>query len=156
MADPFSLAASIIAVIQISGKVISVANSLLDSVHDAPRDLQVICNDTSTIKSIFESFNFPGDPTKIPPHIQNLGGQNGPIEGCKRCISALEKLINVNTQPTGQGKRRRVQQALTSLAWPLKKKKARELLHEMLHTEVLCRYRACRFWQAGGCSFWHP
>jgi hypothetical protein len=87
MADPFNLAASIIAVIQISGKVISLANSL-GSVHVAPRNLRVICNEVSIIKSLFKTFS-ADDPTKFPPHTQALAGNNCPIEGCGRFIFEL-------------------------------------------------------------------
>src|SRR5687768_11586398 len=99
------LAASIVAVIQISGKVVSLTNSFLNSVQDAPRDLQAICIETSAIKNLFESLNSTNDSTMLPPDVQKLGGQNGPIEGCRRCVSELEKLVNVGSQATTGGKR---------------------------------------------------
>jgi hypothetical protein len=63
---------------------------------------------------------------------KQLSGQDGPIEECKRSISALEKLFPAKKSPVAEGqpgpKRRKVDVIRTTLAWPLKAREAREWL----------------------------
>ena len=53
------------------------------------------------------------------------------IEGCRRCISDLERLLGLDADPAADGKRRMIQATLGRLAWPLKESEARKLLREL-------------------------
>jgi hypothetical protein len=133
MAEVIALGASIIAVIQISDRVIGLTKQYIETVQDAPRDLHAIRIETSTLKAVFESLNFFHDSeNNLSNNLQALGGQNGPLEGCRRSLFNLERLLGPDVDTTVQGKRRMIQATLTSLAWPLKESKARKLLDEVV------------------------
>src|SRR5688500_577804 len=132
MAEAVALAASIIAVIQISDRIITLTKHYVETVQDAPRNLHIIRIEASTLKAIFESLNLLQDPRHIlSNNLQKLSGNDGPVEGCKRSVSELERLLDSTHQPTGNGKRRKIQATLSSLAWPLKESKANTLLDEI-------------------------
>jgi hypothetical protein len=130
MAEAIALGASIIAIIQISDKFIGLTKHYIEGVQDAPRDLHVIRIETSTLKAVFESLKFVHDSGNAE-NLQNLARQDGVVAGCRRALSDLEKLISPEVDTTVQGKRRKIQATLSSLAWPLKESKARKLVDEM-------------------------
>jgi hypothetical protein len=132
MAEVIALGASIIAVIQISDRIISLTKHYIESVQGAPRDLHIIRIETSTFKAVFESLKFVYDSgNAVLGNLQNLAGWDGAVVGCRRVVSDLEKLIDAEVDTTVRGKRRKIQATLSSLAWPLKESKARKLLDEM-------------------------
>jgi hypothetical protein len=133
MAEAVGLAASIIAVVEICRHIVTLAKNYLNAVQDAPQALQAVLTETSALKNVFESLDCTDSSQSLPPYIQKLGGPNGPIEGCRRCGAELEKLIDAGVPVTAaRGKRRKVQETITSLAWPLKESKARKLCDELL------------------------
>jgi hypothetical protein len=132
MAEVIALGASIIAVIQISDRIIGLTKYYIEGVQDAPRDLHIIRIETSTLKAVFESLKFVHDSgNAASENFQNLARQDGAIAGCKRVVSDLEKLIGPEVDTTVQGKRRKIHATLSGLAWPLKEGKAKKLLDEM-------------------------
>jgi hypothetical protein len=134
MAEVLALVGTIIAVIQIADRVINVCEQYLEQIQDAPRDLHIILIETSTLKALAEGLKFLHGANKCTTAtLQALGDQNGPIEGCRRCISDLERLLGLDTDPAADGKRRMIQATLGRLAWPLKESKARKLLRELSH-----------------------
>lgn len=137
MAEAIALGSSIIAVIQISDRIIGLTKQYIEAVQDAPRDLHVMRIEISTLKAIFESLKLFYDSERfLSNNLQSLDGQNGPIEGCRRSLSNLERLLGPNVDTTVQGKRRKIQTTLNSLAWPLKENKARKLLGEVLQYKI--------------------
>jgi hypothetical protein len=133
MAEAVGLAASIIAVVEICRNVFTLAKNYLNTVQDAPQALQAVLTETSALKNIFESLGCTHSSQTLPPYIQKLGVPNGPIEGCRRCVAELEKLVDTGVPHTApRGKRRKVQETFTSLAWPLKESKAKKLCDELL------------------------
>ncbi|KAK1982273.1 ankyrin repeat protein [Colletotrichum cereale] len=63
-----------------------------------------------------------------------LSGPSGPIEGCRTAVAELLSLLPPNQnqgKKHGKSRRRRVQVALETLAWPLKETKARKLLEDI-------------------------
>ena len=132
MAEAIALAAGIIAVIQISDRIISLTKQYIEAVQDAPRYLHVIRIEVSTLKAIFESLKLLQDSEYASSSIlHKLGEKDGAVEGCERSVSGLEQLLDARYQPTSGGKRRKLQATLSSLAWPLKESKAKKLLHEI-------------------------
>ena len=132
MAEGIALAASIIAVIQISDRIIGLTKHYIETIHDAPRDFHVIRIEASTLKAVFESLKLLRDSGyALSNNLQKLGERDGPVEGCRRSVSELEKLLEPPPQPTSNGKWRKVQESLRSLMWPLKKNQAKKLLDEI-------------------------
>ncbi|KAK5241339.1 hypothetical protein LTR40_010102, partial [Exophiala xenobiotica] len=136
MAEAIGLAASVIAVVEIAGRIASVCKSLIETVRDYPRDLRLIFVETGSLKVIFESLLFlneddPADSVTL----QRLRGSNGPVEGCKAVMDQLNRLFPSDSLRISQTKganRQKLQTTLTSLAWPLKAERARKLLDEMM------------------------
>lgn len=127
--------ASVIAIIQITDRIISLCKFYIGTARDAPSDLRLILIETSTLKTILENLNFLSacnDP--LSEATGRISGPDGPIEGCLRTATELEKLFPADAAQTTSrrnGKRRKLDSVLTALAWPLKESKARKLLDEM-------------------------
>ncbi|KAK2008237.1 hypothetical protein LZ32DRAFT_609590 [Colletotrichum eremochloae] len=135
MADPFSLAASVFATIQIADRLVSLCKHYIESVQDAPSDLRIILIEISAVKMILENVKFLLDCEKEKSTMFDaLSGPSGPIEGCRIAADELLGLLPSN-QAQGKGrdksKRRRVQVTIETLAWPLKETKARKLLEDI-------------------------
>jgi hypothetical protein len=138
MADVFGLAKSVIAVIQIADRVVGLCKFYIEATSDTPSDLRAIFIEISTLKTIFENLEFlrASDNTSSLM-LKQLSGQNGPIEGCRKSVTELERLFpsdSVQTlgQEASRSKRRKVKIAFTTLAWPLKAEKARLLLQQIV------------------------
>lgn len=127
MAEGLAIAASIIAVIQISDRIISSINFYVEALNnDLLSDLQVILTETTAIRTAFKK-------------LQSLDG-NGlqalsePVTQCEILLKALEGLLpptpTGNVQATGNRpqKRRKLEVTKLTLAWPLKEQRAKKIL----------------------------
>jgi hypothetical protein len=133
MAEAIALGAGIIAVIQISDRIIGLTKHYIETVHDAPRDLHVIRIEASALKATFESLEFLQESEyALSKNLQKLGEKDGAVEGCRRSVSELEQLLDSNPQSSNGGKRRKIQATLSSLAWPFKENRAKKLLEEIM------------------------
>ena len=136
MAEAIALAASIVAIIQITDRIIDVCKFYIRTAKEASSDFRVILLETSTLKSIFENLNFlTACNDKVSRTVSTLSGEEGPIEGCRRSVTELEKLFSSGSiRASGQNlsKKRKVKETLAALAWPLKENKARKLLSEIM------------------------
>ena len=152
MAEAIAIVASVIAVIQLSDRLVGVVKTFIESSKDAPKDFRVILNEISTLKTIFENLKFliqvnGADSVLLP----RLEGPGGPVEGCQVAIKELTQLITEGFDgPVRNSQKKRkldVGEQITDLkiqmsrfhaklAWPLKESKARKLLDD------LSRYKA--------------
>ena len=133
--DPLSLAAGIIATIQIAERVIALCKRYLEAVQDAPSDLRIIFIEASTLKTILDNLQLLASWGHGPTDLDSLVGPNGPIEGCRRALTEISGLFPADyTQDTrcGRSKRRKVKATLIDLAWPLKETRARKILTEIM------------------------
>ena len=136
MAEAVAIGASVIAIIQIADRIIGLCKFYVETARDAPSDLRLILVETSALKTILENLNFltacdGPDSTAA----RRVSGADGPIEGCFRTVTELEKLFPSNsilTRGRKSSKTRTLNSVLTALAWPLKESKARKLLDEMM------------------------
>lgn len=127
--DPVSLSASIIAFIQIADSVIGICKHCIDSIKDAPKDMQMILGEATSLRAIIESFNAADLHANTLKLVPSLFESAGPIEACRRCLFALERLLPQQTLESQQTRRSRI--TFAELAWPLKESKARKLLAEI-------------------------
>lgn len=93
VAEALGLAASVIAVVQIAGKVVSIAKRHITDFKDAPRELHSIHIEVSTLKAIFESLQLAGGPKGIIP---TTPGLETAVEGCQTSMTELAKLLNLS------------------------------------------------------------
>jgi len=137
MAEAIALGASIIAVMRISDRIITLTKQYIETVRNAPRDFHVIRIEASALKAVFEGLELlQHSGNFLSNNLQKLGERDGPIEGRRRSVSELEKLLEPSPQPTGNGKWRKIQTTLGNLAWPFEGGKANKLLDE------ISRYKA--------------
>ncbi|VTT60773.1 unnamed protein product [Fusarium fujikuroi] len=135
MAEALGVVASAIAVIQISKEVISACKFYIEALRsDAPTSLRTVLIEASTLKSVLENLEFISKCETFTPALQNrLAASDGPIEGCRAAMTALEKLFPKQSLQSGQNtsKRQRIQAAFSTLAWPLKQGQVQDLLQQI-------------------------
>ena len=135
MAEAIAVVASVVAIVQITDRVIDLCKYYIQTAEDASRDLRTILVETSTLKTTLQNVEFliawdNGTSTLA----STLSGEEGPIKGCQRSITELEKLfpsVNFQTKEQSRSKKQKVKATWTALAWPLKESKARKLLEEI-------------------------
>lgn len=135
MAEAIAAGASVIAILQITDRIIALCKFYVGTAQDAPADIRVIFLEILSLTSVLESFEFlVACNSEVSVAVRNLAGRNGPIEGCRRAVAELEKLFPsdcIYRLPQTKHKSRKADVLLAALAWPLKAKKAKELLDEM-------------------------
>lgn len=135
MAEALGVVGSAIACVQISKEVISACKFYIDALRsDAPTTLRTVFIEVSTLKSVLENLEFISKCETLTPALQNrLAAPDGPIEGCRAAVAALEKLFPKQALQNGQNtsKRQKIQSTFATLAWPLKQGQVQDLLHEI-------------------------
>ena len=135
MAEVVAIGASVIAIIQITDRIVGLCKQYITTVQDAPSDLRLILLETSALKAIFENLSFlTACDSGLSNIVSVLAGVDGPIEGCLKSVSQLERLFPSDwMQHTGQdrSKKQKVKTTIAALAWPLKETRARKLLDEI-------------------------
>ena len=147
MAEAVGLAASIIAVVQLSGAIIKICKGYIEGVEGYPTELRSITIEISTLKAIFENLEFlSGCDKTTSPLLNQLDGEDGPVKGCYRVLASLLELFPNSSQAqiTQSGnnpsalpaspirkKRRVFTETLDRLAWPLKAGRARQLTSQL-------------------------
>lgn len=139
--DPLSLTASVIGVLQLTGAIISSCSAYISAVKDAPKDLRVIMMEIGSLQAIVRVLDLPIPDdgfTQDQAYVSLLGslrGPNGPLDGCTNALKALSKLLEEPKTAEEDGNRRTKRQkalpSMTTLAWPLKRNKAKSLLEEI-------------------------
>ena len=138
--DPLSITTSVIAVIRLAGKIISLCQGYVNTMKDAPSDLRTIMIEAGSLKSVVTSLEFflsswgPGNMLHI---VKSLEGHEGPLEAFRKALVALEKLFPSAADHNATGTKRRATAIFyAKLAWPFKEEKAREILNN------IARYKA--------------
>jgi len=134
MAEAIALVASIVAVIQVTDRLSSLCKSYIGGVVDYPKDLREILLETSSLKTLFENLQFLNEKDGGASTLfTSMGGEDGPIERCRRTTSELEQLFPPEQLSTNRKRKRnqKFRPSLAGLAWPFKKEKARALLTQL-------------------------
>ena len=94
MAEVLAIGASLIAIIQISDRIVGLCKHYIQNVQGAPSDLRLILLETSAIKTIFENLNFlTACDSGVLNIVSGLAGVDGPVEGYLKSVIQLEKLF---------------------------------------------------------------
>src|ERR1700712_3376210 len=105
--ETIAAVASIIAIVEISERIIRVCKDYIEAASDAPSDLRSILVEISTLKSVLENLRFLENYDHPTPALwMQLSGQGGPIEECKRSMGDLEKLITADEIPVTENQPR--------------------------------------------------
>jgi hypothetical protein len=135
VAETLGVVGSIIAIVQISQAIISLCQFYIDAVEGTSADLRAILIEVSTLEGIAKSLQYLTQPNVTNSALLNqLAAVTGPIEGCKKALKELETLfppaaVSLNGQ---RSKPRKLDAAVATLAWPLKRGKAKKLLQEII------------------------
>ena len=126
---------SIIAIIQITDRVIGLCKFYIESLRDVPSSLRAMLLEISSLRTICENLDFLLTCESTPSSaVKMLFAKDGPIEGCQNAVSALEALLpsDLMRPPVRPlSKKRKMANALETLAWPLKESKAKKNLEEI-------------------------
>ena len=134
MADPLSLIASLIAVVQISGSVISCCYEYRKGVKNAPKGLLKVTNEVAGLRNIVERLVALVDDENMASHkhlstIAGLVSTGGPLESCQLDLGSLKgKLEPPINEWKALGRR---------LAWPLQEKDITQTLASIYRTKSL-------------------
>jgi Fungal N-terminal domain of STAND proteins len=129
--DPLSVTASVIAILQLSGKIISACVAYTSSIKDAPRDLRTIIVEIHSLQAVIRVL----DLTSIKPtHAEN--GLAASLDACRLSLKELSDLLDLQTSQSSSGngqsaKWARLMPTLTTLAWPLKQHRAKSLMDDI-------------------------
>jgi hypothetical protein len=141
MAELVAFVATLGTFVQLADRVIELTKFYLEALHDCPHEIRVIFIEVSSLKATLQSLSFLIQTDKSanqssPSLLQQLSGPDGPIEGCRKAIISLEKLLPEDDRSTTGHKRRKLEATLGQLAWPFKRSQAQKLLDDIL------RYKA--------------
>ncbi|RYP08147.1 hypothetical protein DL765_008904 [Monosporascus sp. GIB2] len=137
MAEALGLAASVIAVLQLSARIISACDFYLEARQDMPTIVRSIRIEVNSLRAILEYFDLRDDISALElaglPSLQRLAGPDSPIEGCRHTLEDLQQLVKWDVASISGSKRKRLSAFLWLLRWPLKEDKARKLLQDVAH-----------------------
>ena len=126
--DPLSLSASIVALLQITGKLLS----YLNDVRNTTKDQAQLAVEASNIYGLLASLRFRVEQSDAHDPwfsaVQNLGTENGPLDQAKE---ALERLV-LRIEPC-QG----IQRLGKRLMWKFEKSEMRDILDEIERIKAL-------------------
>ncbi|KAF2497867.1 hypothetical protein BU16DRAFT_506527 [Lophium mytilinum] len=128
MADPLSVAASIIAVLQLTSKLIS----YLDDVKDAPKDRDQWAIEASNLSSLLTQLRYRCTETSSNEpwyaSVRELGVHNGPLDQYKLALEDLQAKVQ-----KGKG----LKDVLHSLQWKFVKKEVKETMMRIERLKTL-------------------
>jgi len=126
--DPLSIAASIIAVLQLSAKVLG----YLNDVKDASKDHSKCAVEASNVHNLLTNLRFrlEGESTDTPWYtaVRALGIENGPLDQFKQALEALQARM------TDGG---RLKKAGEALLWKFKKEEIASILGRIERLKTL-------------------
>lgn len=134
MAEPLSLVASLIAVVQISGSVISCCYEYRKGVKNAPKHILGVTNEVAGLRNVVERLVALIDDEKMASHkyLSTLAGfasVGGPLELCQHDLESLKvKLEPPINEWKALGRR---------LTWPLHEKDVTKTLASVYRTKSL-------------------
>ena len=123
--EPLSAAASVIAVVQISGQVFNLCQKYCSEVKGARKDIQSLRNEVMSLQDVLTNVaDLAEDPGSGKLSILSLLNQHdGPVKQCQKdLIGLIEKL-----EP-GQGESKMKQFGLRALKWPFSSREVEKLL----------------------------
>ena len=130
--DPLSITASIIAVIQLTGSIVSAVYSYRRGIKNAPEGAVKIIQDLTGLSQVLEELlqlieRERSNKTSRLTSLEGLVGPDGPLESCQKTLQTLNRLL----QPENGW--RAVKQ---SMVWPLKKDYITNALDEIATAKV--------------------
>jgi hypothetical protein len=123
--DGLSAAASVIAVVQISGQVFDLCRTYYLEVKEARKDIQLLRDEVTSLQDVMTNVaDLAEDPGPAKLSILSLLNQHdGPVKQCQKDLTGLVAKLE-----PGQGKNKMKQFGSRALKWPLSSKDVEKLL----------------------------
>ena len=131
MAEGLAIAASVIAVLQITNSVISICYDYSAAVNGTSWELPRLTSELESLRSVLqrlEPIAKQADFSKAPTLIE-LCKPNGPLLLCCREIESLEAVLKTPDWAAGFGPKRKA--LVQALRWPLKAKDTEKALKQI-------------------------
>ena len=125
--DPLSVTANIIAILQLSSKVLG----YLNDIKDAPEECKKFTIEASNIYSLLTSLRFRLEESSDEPWhraVRNLGVENGPLDQFKQALEQIQSKI------VSEGKLKKVADALI---WKFRKEEVISILDSVDRLKTL-------------------
>lgn len=116
--DGVSAAASVIAVIQMSGQVFDLCRTYYLEVNDARKDIQRLRDEVTSLQDVLVNVaDLTDAPGSAKSSILALNRPDGPVQQCRTDLIGLAAKLD-----PGQGTDKMTQFGLTALKWPFSSK----------------------------------
>ena len=126
MADPLSITASIITVLQLAGSVVSLGLSLKNAAKTDGSVLQQLIDELKGLTNILEPLaQLAEGPSQEAKSIRVLGEPGGALDGCRLVLIKLQNELNAVMGAQGVKKLGKI------LIWPIKEKEVQSLLRQL-------------------------
>lgn len=123
MAEILGIAGSIIAVIQLTGQIISLGYDYIGGVTKASKDLRNLVSELQSLGIVLLAMKEFADANPESKTLELLNGKDGPLPGCRQELQKLQRKITPRKGLKGK---------LDALKWPLEEK---ETLRHMMQIE---------------------
>lgn len=127
MAEGLGVAASTIAVIQLTAKLISLSYDYIGAVNRAPEGLRELTHELVSLSHILITLQDYVGANPQSTAIQKLNDRNGPLRGCALELRSLQLALEPNVGLKG---------IMKNLRWPLKEAET------MLHVSRIGRHKS--------------
>ncbi|KAK7402593.1 hypothetical protein QQX98_011664 [Neonectria punicea] len=134
MAEAIGLAASIIAVVDLSLKVTSKCKDIIETAKEAPRDLRTILVEISSLRSTLENLQFLAQyDSEFDEAVGNRQDMHDAVAGCKRTLEDLvDELGSLAITDDADVTPSRRQKLKDVVAWMFRESAAKKLLSDIL------------------------
>lgn len=123
--EPLGAAASVIAVVEITGKVFKLCETYYSEVKGARKNIQSLRNEVISLRDVLENVADLAKESspEVPLIFSLLNQQDGPVEKCKKDLKELFEKLDA-----GQGETMMRKFGLRALKWPFSIKEVEMLL----------------------------
>jgi hypothetical protein len=98
-----ALAASIVTVIQLSGKVIILSSEYIGKVKRSRKEITALTDELTSLHEVLKILrdHFREHSDSLATAVQTLGDENGPVQGCNQDLNALMETLELKTSFRG-------------------------------------------------------
>ena len=126
MAEPLSIGASIIAVLQLTATVYKYVNCVRNSSQDRSRLRDGIASACTPLYMLRDRLDEADQDASLLSSVRSLGGQNGPLDQFKKLLESSADRLTLH-----DGKSRKLDELRRNLEWPFRKDEIESILRAM-------------------------